>query len=129
MKKLSHMTKNECIRVFADPDHIAECREVVQESASRVTSISEKLSLIANEVRFTLLMILSDSGKQCVCDLSDILEMKVPAISQHLRKLKDGGLISNERVGATVFYQINESTMPLVQPLFEMVKQQKVSAK
>jgi DNA-binding transcriptional ArsR family regulator len=40
--------------------------------------------------------------------------MSVPAISQHLRKLKDGGLIIDRKVGQTVFYSIvNENTVIL----------------
>lgn len=117
------MKKNSCIRVFADPEHIEACKENVRKHAGKVALLSQSLSLVANEVRFSILMILAESGKQCVCDLSDILEMKVPAISQHLRKMKDGGLISSERVGATVYYQLEDSVMPLVEPMFKMVKE------
>jgi DNA-binding transcriptional ArsR family regulator len=42
----------------------------------------------------------------CVCDLSDVLGMKQSPISQHLRKLKDGGLLENKRDGMTIFYFI-----------------------
>ncbi len=45
----------------------------------------------------------------CVCDLSDVLKMNQSPISQHLRKLKDAGVLLNERDGMTVFYFLNES--------------------
>ncbi|MDZ7694978.1 MAG: ArsR family transcriptional regulator [Balneolaceae bacterium] len=40
----------------------------------------------------------------CPCDLSDILDMSVPAVSQHLRKLKDGGLVDNRAETGKPFF-------------------------
>jgi len=45
----------------------------------------------------------------CVCDLADVLQMKQSPISQHLRKLKDGGVLQNKRDGMTIFYFVNEN--------------------
>ncbi|MEB2779582.1 ArsR family transcriptional regulator [Algoriphagus sp. C2-6-M1] len=41
---------------------------------------------------------LSTEKQLCPCDLSDILDMTTPAVSQHLRKLKDGR-VEGKRVG------------------------------
>ncbi|QNP54450.1 mercuric transport protein MerTP (plasmid) [Hymenobacter qilianensis] len=43
--------------------------------------------------------------------------MNVSAISQHLRKLKDGGVIQARKVGQTVFYSLTPAQLPLVQSL------------
>jgi DNA-binding transcriptional ArsR family regulator len=56
------------------------------------------------------------------CAIS-FLEMKVPAISQHLRKMKDKGLVKFKRVGQTVFCSLNEEYQSLLQPLFKIVKE------
>jgi len=83
MKKNSH-----CIRVFADQEQINRCKELTHEVSPSVKLLS--MDLAGNEVRLNILYLLYNEGHLCVCDLSDILEMKSPAVSQHLRKLKDG---------------------------------------
>ena len=80
-------------------------------------SISESakiLALTGNEVRLKTLLLLQEEQRLCVCDLSEILEMKVPAVSQHLRKLKDGKLLIREREGTTIYYSINPEFQPVL---------------
>ncbi|HHG86697.1 MAG TPA: ArsR family transcriptional regulator [Bacteroidetes bacterium] len=115
------MSNHTCIRVFADPDHIAECQQRLLELETQMKSITNIIGLAGNEVRFKILFLLQDKGKQCVCDLSDILSMKIPAISQHLRKMKDGKLVTSNKVGATVFYQLTPGTLQVMQSLFDQV--------
>ena len=43
-----------------------------------------------------------------VCELVDILQMSQPAISQHLRKLKDNGLVKESKKAQWVFYSLNK---------------------
>ncbi|WP_425291189.1 ArsR family transcriptional regulator [Spirosoma linguale] len=45
------------------------------------------LNLAGNENRLKLIYLLKEEADLCVCDLSDILGMTIPAASQHLRKL------------------------------------------
>ncbi|GAC89964.1 ArsR family transcriptional regulator [Anoxybacillus flavithermus NBRC 109594] len=44
----------------------------------------------------------------CVCELVDMLQMSQPAISQHLRKLKDNGLVKESKKAQWVFYSLNK---------------------
>jgi len=53
----------------------------------------------------------------CPCDLSDVLEMTVPAVSQHLRKLKDGGLVTDKKVGQTIFYSVVPENARILTPV------------
>ena len=58
----------------------------------------------------------------CPCDLSDVLDMSMPAISQHLRKMKDKDLIRYKKVGQTIFYSLNEDLSDLPNLLFKRLK-------
>ena len=78
------------------------------------------LALAGNEVRLKMLFLLLDQ-QLCVCDLADVLQMNVSAISQHLRKLRDGGVIQARKVGQTVFYSLTPVKQPLVQSLLSSV--------
>jgi DNA-binding transcriptional ArsR family regulator len=48
--------------------------------------------------------------------------MSVPAVSQHLRKLKDGGLVETQREGKVIFYSLNQQTIPVLQPCFQQLE-------
>ncbi|MFT4831769.1 MAG: DNA-binding transcriptional ArsR family regulator [Psychroserpens sp.] len=54
-----------------------------------------------------------------MCDLSDIFEMKVSAISQHLRKLKDRNIIYSQKEAQTTFYSIKKDKIPLLNPILK----------
>ena len=41
----------------------------------------------------------------CVINLSALVEMSSPAVSHHLRQLKNGGLIQSRREGKEVYYR------------------------
>jgi DNA-binding transcriptional ArsR family regulator len=84
--------------------------------------LSNVLSLAGNEVRLKILYLLDSEKELCPCDLSDILQMSIPAISQHLRKMKDGGLIKAKKVGQTIFYSICKEHLKTLLPLFKQIK-------
>lgn len=116
---------NTCIRVYADLEQIEQCKKDVQNVNSSVTRIAQALSLAGNEVRLKILFLLNQESKMCPCDLSDILGMTVPAISQHLRKLKDAGLVRTNKVGQTIFYSIIESNNLILNPIFGLIETEK----
>ena len=100
------MERTICIRLEADPKQIMDCREVVQELDNSFDDLSNILSLTGNSVRLKILYLLNQEENLCVCDLSDILEMNVSAISQHLRKLKDRNIIHSRKEAQTIFDSI-----------------------
>lgn len=91
---------------------------MLSENEESFSSISEVLSLAGNGVRFKILYLLSAEKQLCPCDLSDILGMTIPAVSQHLRKLKEGNVILGKRVGQTIFYSLRPDHLELLKPLF-----------
>ena len=88
--------------------------------------MSTILNLAGNEVRLKILYLINKEEQLCVCDLSDILSMKVSAISQHLRKLKDRNIIRPEREAQTIFYSLTEEYEKIFLPFFELIKGNKI---
>lgn len=117
------MEKNTCIRVFADQNQIKQCREKVSANAKSFSQLGNILSLAGNEVRLKILYLLEEENELCPCDLSDILGMSVPAISQHLRKLKDGNIIEARKVGQTIFYSLRSENLKILKPFFKTIDQ------
>lgn len=111
-----------CKRIFADQGQINNCREVFNENNCLFSELSRLLVLTGNEARLKILFLLNREDELCPCDLSDILDMTIPAISQHLRKLKDGNMIQSRKSGQTIFYSIKTSQLELLQPFFNQLQ-------
>ncbi len=116
------MSKQNCIRDVADLNQINRCIESLNEVEESVDRLVDILKLTANDVRLKILYLLSKEDKLCPCDLGDILDMSIPAISQHLRKLKDGGLVETERDGQVIFYSLNPLFKKILSPSFNQIK-------
>ena len=72
---------------------------------------------IGNETRYRILETLI-KGKKTVNELVAVFELTQPAISQHLKTLKESGLVSDEKVGQEVYYSVNaEYTLKLLTSL------------
>ena len=117
------MAKETCIRVLADPVQIKQCKEEIRSKQNAFGKLSSVLSLAGNEVRLKILYLLNLENELCPCDLSDILQMSIPAISQHLRKMKDGGVIESRKVGQTIFYSINNGHLKTLKPFFKRIEE------
>lgn len=65
------------------------------------------LKLLGDRTRLTMLKILADHDC-CVCEFVAMFDTSQPAISQHIRKLKDAGLVKETRKGQWVFYSLNQ---------------------
>lgn len=117
------MNENQsCNRILADTILINECKNRLQKNSAVFNQTSSLLALAGNEVRLKILYLLEEEKELCPCDLADILEMSIPAISQHLRKMKDGSLIQTRRSGQTIFYSlIKEQTERLI-PFFKSIQ-------
>ena len=121
------MDTNSCIRLKADVRQIKRCKSVVEKSTDTFDYLSNTLSLAGNNVRLKILFLLNQEKQLCVCDLSDILNMKVSAISQLLRKLKDRNLITTERDAQTIFYSITKEYENLLAPFFNILNNNQIT--
>lgn len=120
------MNKNSCIRQQADVQQINRCKERVEELYDSFDYLSKGLELVGNKVRLKILYLLYEEKRLCVCDLSDILGMTIPAVSQHLRKLRDRNLIKADREAQTIFNSLTDEYEHLLNPLFKILDENKI---
>lgn len=59
--------------------------------------------------------------EECVTDIAALLEMSSPAVSHHLRILRNCNLIVSSRSGKEVYYRASESN--LSQTMHQMIEQ------
>ena len=103
-----------CIRALADENQISRCKNKIENVGSDLSDLATIIGLIGNDTRIKILYLIQSENRLCVCDLSDILGMTVPAISQQLRKLKDRGIISSEREGTLIYYSLTKKYLETV---------------
>ena len=113
--------KNICIRNDRDAIQISRCKAELDKIRMKTIGLSRTYSLIGNEVRLAILILLHQETVLCVCDLAEILEMTVPAVSQHLKKLRVGHLVTTEREGTTIFYSVAEEMKPILKELLHLM--------
>src|SRR5699024_3995091 len=72
------------------------------------------------------MMKLMDNHACCVCEFVEIFQFSQPAVSQHLRKLKDLGLVVEERKGQWIFYSVNKNNeyYSFIQPILDQIPSQ-----
>ena len=83
------------------------------------------LKLLGDKTRLTIVAILKQR-ECCVCEFQEVFDMSQPSISQHLRKLKDAGLVKEERRGQWIYYSLNQKSelYELVDTILEHVPDQ-----
>jgi DNA-binding transcriptional ArsR family regulator len=84
---------------FAADIGIAELERKAAEAAGM-------LKLLANENRLLILCRLALAGEMSVGDLADAVDLSQSALSQHLAKMREDGLLATRREAQTVFYRI-----------------------
>ena len=113
------MNDTSCCRVDVDAELIERAKKSLAAKESRLSEQAKTFSLLSNEVRLKIISLFLEFERMCVCDLGDVLEMNQSPISQHLRKLKDGGLLLNKREGMTIFYSINPAKRAMLEQVLK----------
>ncbi|MEJ7911758.1 MAG: metalloregulator ArsR/SmtB family transcription factor [Chitinophagaceae bacterium] len=115
------MNHTTCTRLLADVAQIQHCKHRLKVAKDALHSLSGILSLAGNEVRLKIVYLLQEEGSLCPCDLADMLGMSIPAVSQHLRKLKDGDLVQTRREGQTIYYSLTREQIKVLKPFFKHI--------
>lgn len=110
-----------CIRVLADKNQINTCKNKLDNNSNAFEQLSGLLALAGNEVRLKIMFLLEEENELCPCDLADILGMSIPAVSQHLRKMRDGNVIEARRSGQTIFYSLKSEQLQILRPFFKYI--------
>ncbi len=63
--------------------------------------------ILADETRLGIVLLLSELGELCVCDLCTALDQSQPKISRHLALLRESGLLLDRKQGKWVHYRFH----------------------
>lgn len=80
---------------------------LAEQMSSNVAAATDIMKALSNDTRLMLMCCLMD-GEMSVNALADVVEMRLPAVSQHLSKMRTSGLVNSRRDAQTVYYSANE---------------------
>ena len=84
------------------------------------TEVAGLLSALANERRLMILCQLVEHGEATVGSLVDAVGISQSALSQHLSKMRDEGIVTFRKESQTVWYRIAD---PRIEKLFATLHQ------
>jgi ArsR family transcriptional regulator len=83
-------------------------------SEAAASDLATVFAALADPVRLRLLSLVADAGELCSCNLEAPLGRAQPTISHHTKVLADAGLISGEKRGRWVWWQLVPERLDLV---------------
>lgn len=83
-----------------------------------VAAVNRMFRAFSDPTRLRILHLLRD-GEMCVGDLVEILQVRQPTASRHLRTLREAGFVDCRREGRWCFYSLAAAAAPLHEKLLE----------
>jgi ArsR family transcriptional regulator len=68
---------------------------------------STKLKALGHPVRLGIALRLAQEGGTCACDFAEIFDVTQPTVSQHLKVLREAGLVQTRRDGTQIYYSLD----------------------
>lgn len=81
----------------------------------KATEVADTLRTLANERRLMILCKLVEWGEANVSSLTEAVGLSQSALSQHLAKMRDEGIVATRRESQTIWYRIAD---PRIEQLF-----------
>ena len=102
-----------------EQNHTAAMRELLRDEGhfQRIADIFRQLG---DPSRIRIFWLLCHC-EECVVNIAAMVDMSSPAVSHHLRVLKDSGLLSSRREGREVYYRASDAAQSRL--LHEMIEQ------
>ena len=104
MEALAISDVEHCDFIHAHEDIVAAVRKKMPDE-DLLCDLAELYKVFGDSTRIKILYLLFES-EMCVCDIAQLLNMSISAISHQLRVLKQAQLVRFRRDGRTVFYAL-----------------------
>lgn len=92
--------------------------QMAPRNGTTLRNLAEILKALADETRLMVLTMLQD-GEMCVCEIMDVLPLSQPAVSHHLKILRQAGLVTDRRQGKWIYYRIDPEALAAVGELLD----------
>ncbi len=122
---MKELTDSSCIRTDVDASTLQELRRDALQN-SDIIALSSLMKAVGNETRLRILYVLWKAEELCVCDLSDVFGISQPAISRHLKIMREKALVQSRREAQTLFHSIYTDS-PFAEMLIRVFEEQELA--
>lgn len=90
-------------------------------TANDLSAAARLFHALADEIRLEIIQQLLN-GEQCVCDLTDLLNVGQSRLSFHLRTLREAGLLKDPREGRWIYYSLHTDALEHIRDVVGQLK-------
>ena len=107
---MGHVTTRTLPLIDQTPTPCCEPLSAGRLGADDAIALARRLKLLADPTRLRLLSMLLDSehGEACTCDLTGPLGLSQPTVTHHLQRLAEAGIVHGERRGRWTYYSVDK---------------------
>jgi ArsR family transcriptional regulator, arsenate/arsenite/antimonite-responsive transcriptional repressor len=104
---------------------LVQCCAPLGESAlsdEEAAQLEQVFKALADRHRVLILNRLLSAGGEavCVCDFEELLDLKQPTVSYHLKQLLNAGIVEREKRGSYAYFSLSPGALERVRGLLEM---------
>ena len=84
--------------------------------AEQAAALARRLKVLADPTRLRLLSMLLDSenGEACTCDLVEPLGLSQPTVTHHLQRMAEVGIVHGEQRGRWTYYSVDKNAIEAI---------------
>jgi ArsR family transcriptional regulator len=86
--------------------------------ANELSAQAGVLKALGHPVRLGIARRLAAEPETCACDFADVFGVSQPTVSQHLKVLRDAGLVTTRRRGTQICYSLEPRAVAGLETLF-----------
>ncbi|MDJ1131736.1 ArsR/SmtB family transcription factor [Streptomyces iconiensis] len=80
------------------------------------------LRALGHPVRLGIVRALAAQPETCACDFTEVFDVSQPTISQHLKVLREAGLVTSRRRGVQICYSVHPEAVASLTALVESLR-------
>ncbi|MFI0780976.1 ArsR/SmtB family transcription factor [Streptomyces sp. NPDC021212] len=85
-------------------------------------STAQMFKALGHPLRLGIVRALAAEPETCACDFADVFGVSQPTVSQHLKVLREAGLVSTRRRGVQICYSVRPEVVPVLQELVDTLR-------
>lgn len=115
------MYEERCQEFCVHNEKIAKLKPVMEEAAK----LAPLFKALSDETRVKIIYVLAQQ-ELCVCDIAELTGCTLPAVSHHLRILRNIGLARSRKEGKFIYYAIDDHHVSqIINAAFDHLKEEK----
>ncbi|WP_425058139.1 hypothetical protein SCACP_27870 [Sporomusa carbonis] len=86
-----------------------------------MTGLAAAFKALGDDTRLEIINMLV-GREMCVCDIFSAVKISQPAVSHHLKVLKQAGIVSDNREGKWIYYSVNPAAFDIIEDYMKSMR-------